>query len=302
MTPNPSSRMSLPVLLLALVLSLAGGASAQPLPETGSKKGIDWRPSGYPGVVYARFDPKSVEIPVMLAELQREIDKKDAVPALLARWLLQQREMAGARWDATLRTYYPDSETGSFGDPHPTIELPLDEETSVTVSQDPMAEWYARITTTGDRIPPRSVSRSFAYRTTKDGVVAPQEQARLLVESPYILPEDLRPRIKQLPRAEFRAALVAAKELEDASFIKLHKAYAALAKETKTPDEIYPKGLPPIPSTPLPVPSNAKSPDNPVLDIPPPSTPLGNLGTGAVMAGLLVLVVLVVSVFWRRPS
>ncbi len=289
-------------ILAALVLLAFSRSAAEPLPEKGSKKGIDWRPSGQPGIVYARFDPKSVEIPVTLAELEREMNKVDAVHALLARWLLHQREMSGARWDATLRTYYPDSETGSFGDPYDRLELPLDEETSITITQDELVPWYARITATGDKVPPRSLSRPFVYRVTKDEVTEPREQARQLMESPHILPEELRPRVTKMSRAEFRAALVASKELEPAGFMRMHKAYAALAKEGPNPDDIYPKGIPPIPSTRPVVPSNAKTEPNPVLDVPQPSTSLGGLGVGAIVAAALVLVVLAMSVFWRRSG
>ncbi len=301
-TGRPARALPTLAILAALSLALLGRGQAQNLPEQGSRKGIDWRPSGFPGVVYARFDPKGVEIPVALAELEREITKQDAAPALLARWLLYQREMAGARWDATLRTYYPDAESGPFGKPQETIELPLDEETTVTVRQDDAAEWYARITTTGDKYPPRSVSRPFILRTAKEGVIPERDQARQIVDCPYILPEELRPRVAKLTREEFRAALVASKELESASFMRLHKAYAALAKETGHPGDIYPKGVPPLPQTTPAVPPSAKADALPPLDAPPPSTIPANLGTLATIAAALVLVVLALSVFWRRSS
>jgi hypothetical protein len=235
------------VLAALFVLFAAMGAAQdgarEPLPETGTLKGITFKSTDDPDVLEATA-PQSEPVLVLRAELTGVLRDPRVNPRDAAMAIGQVPERTGRSISALLRHHYPDAKGSAALKPFEEFGLALDAKTTISLRQDDAAFGYVRVTIPGD--PQREVSLSRAYidrvlsESRLDGEFM---RAKEIAACEFILPEDIRTRYDALSRDELHHAVITTEPISGIPIIRLHNAYVARATAAnggKVPTQIYP--------------------------------------------------------------
>ncbi len=235
------------VLAALFVLFAAMGAAQdgarEPLPETGTLKGITFKSTDDPFVVEATI-PQGEPVLVLRSELTSVLHDPRVNPRDAALAIGQVPERTGRNLAAFLRHHYPDAKGSAALKPFEEVGLALDAETTITLRQDDVAFGYVRVTNPKATTREVSLSRAFIDRVLVDSRLdGDYSRAKEIAQCEFILPEEVRARYDALSRDELHDAVITTEPISGIAIIRLHNAYVARATAAnggKVPAQIYP--------------------------------------------------------------
>jgi len=229
--------------LFAATMVSAQDQAREPLPDSGTLKGITFKSTDDPEVIEAATaDGDSVL--VLRTELTGVLRDPRVNPRDASLAIGQVPERTGRNIAALLRHHYPDAKGSAALKPFEEMALALDAGTTITLRQDDAAFGYVRVSIPGDPAREFSLSRAYIDRILSDSRLDGEYlRAREIASCEYILPEEVRARFDVLSREELQDAVIAAQPIASIPIVRLHNAYVAQATTANggtVPAQVYP--------------------------------------------------------------
>lgn len=238
------SRWVLTALFLMFATLVAAQDSArEPLPESGTLKGVTFQSTSDPEVMEARIGDADAVL-VLREELTGVLRDPRVNPRDAALAISQVPERTGRNISALLRHHYPDAKGSAALRPFEETALPLDARTTITLRQDDAAFGYVRVTIPGDPVREVSLSRAYIDRVLAESRLDGEFlRAREIASCEFVLPEALRAKYDSLSRDELQDAAIKSEGVSRIPIVRLHAAYvmrAMAANGGTLPAQIYP--------------------------------------------------------------